>query len=214
MRRAMTMAVLLAVGLAGVAHAQLEELFSAHVQVQNPVGPFVQWLIKVQPAGGDGWKTHSVPDAGVKLTLPAGVTADTTKSESRVFLAVLSADEKRPRPALRVDVFTPQPGETAEVDLDYAKEYAVAYPQQAFQGKFTVTDSGMVTLKKQPLAMVGGTYQAGLSATAAYRLQWSYLSKERQIFLTFDCREEEWENYADRVARILLSLELPRRKKD
>ena len=212
-RRAILAAMLFAVGMGGAACAQLEELFSEHVQIQNPVGEFAPKLIKVRPAGGDGWKTVSVPEAALKLTLPADITVDTTKMESRVLLAVLAEGGKRPKPALRIDVFTPQPGEPTLVDPEYAKEYAEAYPEQAFGGKFTVTDSGMVTLKKQPLAMVGGRYQAGMSATPSYRLQWSFLSKERQLFLTFDCREEEWEQYADRLARILISLELPRQKK-
>lgn len=214
MRRAMAVTVLVAAGIAGAACAQLEELFSEHVQIHNPVGMFAPRLIKLRPPGSEGWKSVAVPDAALKLSLPEGAAVETEKRESRVLLATLTEGEKRPRPALRIDVFTPQPGETSEVDPDYAKEYAEEYPQQAFQGKFTVTDSGMVVLRKQPLAMVGGNYQAGASATPAYRLQWSYLSKERQIFLTFDCREEEWEQYADRVGRILLSLELPRRKKE
>jgi hypothetical protein len=213
MKRAWITTVVVTLSMVGMACAQqLEELFSQYVQVKNPTGLFVQRLIKVQPGGGDGWKAVSLPEVGLKLRLPAAITPDVKPNGSRVLLATFAEGDARPRPALRIDVFTPQPDEPSLVDPEYAKEYAEAYPEQAFKGRFTVTDSGMVVLQKLPLAMVGGTYQAG--AAAAYRLQWSYLSKERQYFLTFDCPEGEWANYADSVARILLSVELPKRKKE
>jgi hypothetical protein len=65
----------------------------------------------------------------------------------------------------------------------------------------------VVLRKKTNLAMAGGTYPLG--AVVAYRLQWVYLSKDRQLFFTFDCPEHEWEDYADRVGQMLLSLEIP-----
>ena len=39
-RRAILAAMLVAVGMTGADCAQLEELFSEHVQIQNPVGEF------------------------------------------------------------------------------------------------------------------------------------------------------------------------------
>jgi hypothetical protein len=205
--RACAAAVLACVLAGGAALAQVEELFSRHVRVLRPQGQFAQRLIKVAPGQGDSWKEVSDSKAGFKLMLPARAEVDQSPQGSRVLLAALSESQIRPRALLRIDHFTPKPEEPTVVDLDYLEEYVKQYPEQAGLGKLTVTDSGLVRKgKKAALAMVGGSYLQG--AAPAHRLQWTYLSKDRQLFITFDCGEAEWPDYQDLVARILLSLDV------
>jgi hypothetical protein len=191
--------------------ADLEELFSRYVQVLKPRGPFVQQLIKVSPGSGDGWRSVDDPRHGLALAVPESADVDAAPKESRVFQAVLDKSATRPRPVFRVDVFPAGKDEPDDVDLDYLKELVDAYPEQTFGGRFSVTDSGMVVMKKTNLAMVGGVGVQG--GARSYRMQWSTLSKEQHVFLTFDCAEGEWDRYADTVARILLSFTLTRKTK-
>ena len=195
----------------GAAHAQLQELFSRYVNVYRPEGEFAPRLIKLRPAGGAGWQTIENAKWGFRIALPADRKPDTTPAENRVLEVVLSDKPTRPRPVLRIDAFSPKPDEPTAIDAEYAQAYAEQYPQAAFGGKFNLADSGYVVLgKKLNMAMVGGTYAQG--AARAYRLQWSYLDPDRQLFLTFDCAESEWNDYADTVGRILLRLEVPKAK--
>jgi hypothetical protein len=195
---------------------QLEELVSPHVRVLKPVGHFAQRLIKLVPpqAGraGAAWKQQAVDGDALRLRLPPGADVSPTSSGSRVLLAILPGGDAKLRPTLRVDAFDPGPEDPTEVDAEYAQDFVAQYPERAFAGKFAVGDSGMVVLPKgHVFAMIGGSYSA--EKARAYRLQWSYLGKSRQYFVTFDCAEREWEGYEDLLARILLSLELPRPRK-
>jgi hypothetical protein len=47
----------------------------------------------------------------------------------------------------------------------------------------------------------------------AFRLQCALLSKEQQLFLTFDCPERDWGKHAPVIARMLLGFELQARAK-
>jgi hypothetical protein len=90
--------------------------------------------------------------------------------------------------------------------------YADDYSEAAFHGKFTVTDRGyVVTEKKAGFALVGGTYTQG--AATAHRVQWAYLDRDAQLFITFDCSDGEWGRYEDTVGEMLLSLELERSRR-
>lgn len=187
--------------------AKVEEVFSRHIQVFQPQGPLAQRLIRLNPPAGSEWQEVQVPAAGLTLKVPAGAAVDGAAQGSRILQVALSDAPSRPRPLLRVDRFAPAEGDPVDIDADYAAQYAEQYPEQAFKGKFTVTDSGMLVLRKKVnLAMVGGTYLQG--AAPAFRVQCAYLSKDRQLFFTFDCSEKDWDLYADRVAQILLSLEI------
>jgi hypothetical protein len=181
------------------------------VQVWKPQGSFVQQLIKVAPAGGDGWREVEDAQHHFKLTVPAGATLDIHPNGSRVLQAVLTDQPSRPRPVLRVDVFRAGKDDPEDVDVEYLAKLLQAYPEQTFGGRFAVTDSGLVVLKKTNLAMIGGVGVNG--AVRTYRMQWSQLGPDQQVFLTFDCAETEWEKYSETVARILLSFEPPHPKR-
>jgi hypothetical protein len=199
------------VGLAlccAAASAQVEELFSRHVRVFKPQGEFAPRLIKLSPASGDGWREVKSAEQGFRMFVPAAAQIDATPAESRVLEVVLSDSPARPRPLLRIDVFTPRKDDPARIDAEYVESYTEQYPEEAFGGKFKVTDSGLILLRGSSLAMIGGTYEKG--AVGAYRHQWSYLSKKQQLFITFDCAEQEWERYADTIGSMLLSLKLSR----
>jgi hypothetical protein len=194
-----------------VALSEPEEILSPHVQVLHPHGDFAQALIKQTPASGEGWRDVEDRVHNFRITVPSRAQVETKASESRVLQVVLTDAPARPRPVLRIDAFTPGADDPTEVDPEYTARYVEQYPDEAFKGKFTVTDSGTVILKKQSLAMVGGLHpQAG---DQAFRLQCAYLSRDQQLFLTFDCAEKDWPQYAETVARILLSFEPARRKK-
>jgi len=195
-----------------VAQAQVEELVSPYVQVFAPHGDFVRTLIRVKPAGGDGWKMVGDPKLGCRLAAPQAAAVDATPSGSRILQVVLSNSPTRPRPILRVDQFKPDPGEPTAVDSQYAADYAEQYGERAFAGRFTVSDSGHIVLRKRVnLAMVGGVYKQG--AASAYRLQAAHLSADRQLFFTFDCAEKDRELYQETVAQMLLSLEVALKEK-
>jgi len=191
----------------GAAGAQLQELFSRHVKVVRPQGKFAGQLIKVQPGSGSGWREVAEPGAGFRISIPSSATIGPEKAGNRVLRAVLAETRLRPFPVIRVDSFAPKPREPDTIDADYVEEYARQYPEQSGLERFTVTDRGLVLKgKKQAFAMVGGTYfQDG---KPAYRVQWAYLSKDRQLFITFDCAEDLWPDYQESAARILLSLNL------
>lgn len=198
--------------IASGGHAQLEELFSRHTQILRPRGAFAAVLVKASPGGGGGWRTIQVESAGLRLAAPAKASADTEAAGSRLVQVVLSDSPERPRPVFRVDRFEPGAGDSKSVDPDYAADYAEQYPDEAFAGKFAVSDSGYVLLKKPgtAFAMVGGTYLQG--GARLYRLQWAYLSPERHLFATFDCAERDWGRYEEQVARMLLSLDVTQRR--
>lgn len=205
MRASTVVAVALAL-TASAAGAQLAELFSRHVRIENPQGEFPAALIRLQPAAGDTWREVRDEKSGYRIQVPADAAVDPAPKDSRVLQVTFAAKGPTPRPVFRVDVFQPQPGEPTEVDAEYAKEYAEQYPQAAFGGKFTVTDSGLVILpKKTAFAMVGGGFMQ--RGERWYRMQWTHLNKERQYFLTFDCAEPDWPRHAEAVGRMLLSFE-------
>lgn len=211
MRRFLTLSLVLA-SLCGAAYAQ-DEIFSKYVQVFRPQGEFAQRLIKAIPASGSGWRLVLDQRAGYRLRVPDGAEVDTARSNDRVLRVVLPGGDTTPKPVFRIHAFKPGVDDPTDVDVDYVTEYAERYPEAAFNGKFTVSDSGMLALpEKVNLAMVGGSYLQGAAPTR--RLECSYLSKDQQLFLTFDCAEKDYPQYADRVARILLSFEPLGRKKD
>jgi hypothetical protein len=197
----------LMVSLAGLAAAPalaVEELFSRTVQVFQPTGEFPQRLIRLAPPTGAGWKDAVAGD--LRLKLPASVPVDDHADGDRILQAVLSDAPERPRPILRVDAFAPEKDDPTEVDADYTAAFVEAYPQRSGLTRFELTDSGMLVLRKKwNLVMVGGAYHQG--AVRANRLQCAYLSRQRHLFLTFDCAEKDWEANADTLARILLSMD-------
>lgn len=206
-RFALLLALSAAAAPAVTARDGVEELFSRHIQVMQPQGPLAQRLIRLNPPAGTDWQEIQLPDSGLRLKVPAGMAVDRQPQDSRVLQVAFSDGPTRPRPLLRIDRFTPAEGDPAVIDAEYAAQYAEEYPEQAFKGKFTVTDSGLLVLRKKVnLALVGGTYLQG--AAPAFRVQCAYLSKDRQLFLTFDCSEKDWDLYADQLAQVILSLEI------
>lgn len=212
MMRRMGMAVL-ALLSAGIASAQVQEIFSKHVVIQTPRGEFARQLIKFLPAEGKEWQPVSLTDTGIRLLAPQNAAVDTQPKGSRRAEIALGTEVEKPRAKLRIDVFLPQAGEPTDVDQDYANDYAAEYGDQAFKGKFEVTDSGLVLLEKKqpPMAMVGGLYTAGESP--AYRIQLCSLTKQRQVFLTFDCPEGKKDTYTPILAKMLLTLDLNDKRK-
>jgi hypothetical protein len=210
--RPAALAAVLAVLLASGASAEVEELFSKYVQVFRPKGEFAARLVRLSPPAGAGWKEKEDPGVGYRMLLPASAVVDAKPAGSRLLEVVIGDKKTRPRPVLRIDSFAPGKEDPTAVDPDYADSYADQYPDAAFNGKFALIDRGYVLLdKKLGFAMVGGVHPEG--ATRAYRLQWAFLSKERQLFLTFDCAEEDWPVYEDAVAQMLLSFQMPKRRK-
>jgi hypothetical protein len=208
-RRFVIVSLVLA-SLCGAARAQ-EEIFSKHVQVFRPQGDFAQRLIKAVPASGGGWRLILDTRSGYRLRVPDGAEVDTTRAKDRILRVVLPGTETSPKPVFRIHAFKPGADDPTDVDVEYVTEYVDRYPEAAFNGRFTVTDSGLLALpEKVNLAMVGGSYLQG--AGTIHRLEWAYLSKDQQLFLTFDCAEKDYAQYADRVARILLSFEPQARK--
>jgi hypothetical protein len=190
----------------GVASAQLEEIFSRYVTVAKPKGAFADRLIRLRPPAGTAWKEVEDAKSGLRLKIPADAQVDAKAAGSRVLAVQLAGGAPRPRPGLRVDLFTPEKGDETQVDAEYATEYAERYSESSFNGKFNLTDSGMLVLdKKYNLAMVGGAYP--VAAVQATRLQCQYLSRDRQIMVTFDCAQQDWDTYQDTVGQILLSLD-------
>lgn len=212
MRRVIDLATVLLL-TAGIAAAQVQEIFSKQVTIQAPKGEFARQLIKFAPAEGKEWKPVALPDSGIRLQSPQSAAVDLEVKDSRQAEIVLGPDTEKPRAKLRIDVYKPQEGEPTEVDLDYANDYAAEYSDQAFKGKMTVTDSGLVLLQKKqpPMAMVGGLYPA--ADAPAYRLQLCSLTKQRQVFLTFDCMELKRDAYTPILAKMLLTLDLSEKKK-
>ncbi len=185
--------------------AQVEELFSRFIQVFRPQGAFARTLTAAIPAP-DTWTETGDDGLTFRIRVPANAEIDRKAAGSRV-LQVRLAGAQPPRAVLRVDRFKPAAGEPTSVDEDYVEAYAEEYPERAFSGKFEVTDSGLAVLgKKERFAMVGGTYKRG--AIEMNRLQWTYLSKGQQLFVTFDCELADWDAHAETLARMLLTLDL------
>lgn len=207
------LSVLLVLCLAATAAAEVEEIFSRHVRVFRPKGEFAAALIRLAPASGAGWKQVGGEKAGFRAFVPNDAGVVDAPDGNQVLAVTLASTVATPRPTLRVHRYAPEPGHPTRVDQDYADEYAAQYPETAFKGKFTVTDSGLVVKdRKTSFAMVGGSYLLG--AAGAYRLQWAHLDESAQWFVTFDCSERDWPRYSDQVGRMLLSLgiERPRKK--
>lgn len=199
--------------LAGAAAllAQPEELSSRHVTVLRPRGAFARTLIKVGLPAGDDWRRIEDARSDFALSVPTSTKPDVSAAGSRVLLVPLTSDVTRPRPLLRMDLFPRGPDDPSEVDEEYVEAFAEEYPQAAFQGKFTVTDSALLVLNNRTrLAMIGGTYLQG--AAPAVRFQFVALGKQRHHFVTFDCAQKDWDRYAEAVAAIVLSLEVPRKR--
>ena len=164
-------------------------------------------MIRLSPPSGGGWKDADAATAGIRLKAPPDARVDASPDGSRVLLVTLADSPSRPRPALRVDRFAPRDGDPVDIDAEYAAAYAEQYSQAAFQGKLDVSESGQLVLRKKTnMAMVGGIYPYG--AARAFRLQCVYLAADRQFFVTFDCAEQDWPLYEDRVGQMLLSLEI------
>jgi hypothetical protein len=211
MRRICALLVVCCAAAAG-ASAQLEQLFSRHLEIRQPRGDFPPRLIRLQPGTGQGWKTSEDTKNGFKIGVPSAAAVDSTPTGSRVLQVTLGESSSRPNPVFRIDAFEPGKDDPISIDEQYAADYAEEYPDRAFAGKFNVTDSGLLMLaKKGNLAMVGGNHQIG--AGRAYRLQCAFLSKERQLFLTFDCAQNDWPRFMDVVGAMLLSFEPPRSKR-
>ncbi len=212
MKRRMGIAVL-ALLMAGIASAQVQEIFSKQVVIQGPKGEFPRKLIKFSPAEGSDWKPVMLPESGIRLSAPRDAEVNLEVKDSRQAEILMGATDEKPRAKLRIDVYKPQEGEPTEIDLDYANDYAAEYPIQAFKGKFEVTDSGLVLLEKKqpPMALVGGLYST--TDAPAYRLQLCSLTKQRQVFLTFDCMESKKDTYTPLLAKMLLTLDLGEKRK-
>jgi hypothetical protein len=206
---------LAAVVLASAAGAQVAEIFSKHVSVFQPQGPFAQQLIKTTPGSGDDWRPVDDRRTGYRIMIPESAEVDPKPSGNRVLQVVLAGGPQKPAPIFRVDAFTPEEDDPTEITEKYAADYAENYPELAFNGKFTVSDSGMVVVPrkklKTTLALVGGSYLQG--AVPCYRVQCTYLSKAKQIFFTFDCPEKDWVRHSPTLAAMLLSLEVDGEKK-
>ena len=191
------------------ASAQAEEIYSRSVRIFHPRGDLPRMLIRLNPPTGNAWKR--VEGEGLRLSAPSDAQVDLTPVESRILQVKLGGSKLNPPPVLRVDRFVPGADDPTDVDAEYADEFAVEYPKSGFNGKFTVSDSGMLTLeRKTNLAMVGGTYAMG--ATETFRIYCSYLSKDQQLFVTFDCAAREWPRYSEQVGQMLLSLQIERKK--
>lgn len=205
--------VVLAAG--SVAAGEVAEIFSKHVSVFKPRGEFAQTLIKNAPAVGDGWRLVDDRNSGFKLPIPEDAEVDTKPQGSRVLRLVMAGGPQKPAPVFRVDAFKPEADDPTEVDEMYAEEYADNYPELAFNGKFSVIDSGLIQLTRKKtklrMAYVGGTYLQG--AVPCYRLQCAMLGKDQQLFLTFDCPEKDWAKHAPVVSRMLLAFEQQGRTK-
>lgn len=196
---------------AGVAVAEVEEIFSPYLHVFAAVGQFPQRLIRLSPPPKKEWRPVDDQRHGFKLALPEGLDVDTNEEGSRTLRVYLDSAERKPRPVLRIDAFKPGKDDPTDVDVEYAQRYAADYPAAAFNNKFIVLDSGMIQLNKGPrLALVGGTYPQG--AVRSYRAQFAHLGTERQLFFTFDCAEADWPKYQDTIGKIVLSLEIPKEK--
>ncbi|MFN3648331.1 MAG: hypothetical protein ACK47B_02020 [Armatimonadota bacterium] len=195
-----------ALALGTAASAQLQEIYSQYVRVLNPQGDFAAKLIRLEPGGGEGWREVRDERNGYRLQVPAGAKVDTAASGSRVLLVTLEESQEAPSPTFRIDLFQPAPGEPTKVDAEYARAYAEQYSETAFEGKLQVTDSGLLQVKKLPLAMVGGVRPQG--AAQAYRLQCAHLSKKQQLFLTVDCSAADWPGLSETVGRMLLTFEV------
>lgn len=205
----------LLMALAAPAAAPPHELFSRFVRVVRPQGTFPSALIRATPPSGEGWREVRDAGAGFRMLVPADARVEAARAGSRVVRVLLEPNAPRPSgsvaPALQVDHFAPAPGEPTSVDEEYVAEYVHRYPEEVFQGRLTVTDSGLVVLgRRLRLAMIGGTYPR--PGGSGYRLQCVYLDRERQLFFTFDCAEADREALAATLARILLTLEVGGRK--
>jgi hypothetical protein len=204
MRRRLLLSAAVFIAVAPL-HADVEELFSRYVRVFKPQGDFAKVLTAANPPAAS-WQEVSGAELPLQIRVPPKSTVDAAAAGSRVLQVVLPG-ESAPKAILRVDRFQPQEGEPTAVDADYVEEYAAEYPKQAFGGKFTVTEQGLVALgKKLRFAMVGGSYPRG--AVEMNRLQWAYLSKGQQLFITFDCAAADWDHHSETLARILLSVTL------
>lgn len=204
MRRRLLLSAVLFTAVAPL-QAEVEELFSRYVRVFRPQGDFAKVLTAANPPAAS-WQEVGGSELPLRIRVPPNSTVDTTVSGSRILHVILPGDSV-PKAILRVDRFQPQEGEPTSVDEDYVEEYAAAYPKQAFGGKFLVSEQGLVALgKKLRFAMVGGSYPRG--AIEMNRLQWAYLSKDQQLFITFDCAAADWERHSETLARMLLSLSL------
>jgi hypothetical protein len=138
---------LLATGLRrGGAEGQLEEAFSRHVRVVRPRGSFAVRLTRAEPGSGSEWKLLHVEGAGLRLALPAAARVERSASGTPAAHVFLAEGERRPRPSLRVDVYPAGEEAPTVVDEDYATRYAEEYSRAAFEGRFAVTDRGMVEL--------------------------------------------------------------------
>ena len=212
MRRTPCLVLMLIVS-AGGAWGQVQEIFSKQVTIQAPKGEFPRQLIKFSPAEGKDWKPVALPDSGIRLMAPQAAEVSLEVKDSRQAEIVMGTADEKPRAKLRIDVYKPQEGEPTEIDLDYANDYAAEYPVQAFKGKFDVTDSGLVLLEKKqpPMALVGGLYPN--AEAPAYRLQLCSLTKQKQVFLTFDCMEAKKDAYTPLLAKMVLTLDLGEKKK-
>ncbi|MCC2672853.1 MAG: hypothetical protein K0Q72_5325 [Armatimonadetes bacterium] len=196
---------------AAAATAQVEEIYSRHIRIFRPRGDLPRLLIRQSPPTGSGWKRVEREELGLHLSAPADASVDLMAAENRILQVTLAGSKAVPPPVLRVDRFVPGADDPTEVDAEYAESYAAEYPKAAFNGKFNVTDSGLVTRdRKVNFAMVAGSYATG--AVETFRIQWAYLSKGQQLFVTFDCAAREWPRYSGPVSQMLLSLELDRRK--
>jgi hypothetical protein len=208
--RIVSLAVLTILTAAAVS-AQVEEVYSRTVRIFHPRGDLPRLLVRLTPPGGSNWKRIEGEGLPLRLTVPANALVDRTPAESRILEVKLAGSKTVPPPVLRIDRFTPGAEDPTEVDVEYADDYAAEYSKSAFNGKLTVSDSGMMTLeRKTKFAMVGGTYATG--AVESYRIQCAYLSKDQQLFVTFDCVSRDWPQYAEQVGQILLSLQVERRK--
>jgi hypothetical protein len=210
--RAKSMVLALTVLVSGAAVAQLNEVFSRYVQIFKPVGDFTQVLIKQSPGSGEGWRLVDDQRNGYRIQIPADSEVDANPAGNRALHVVLSGGPQKPRPVFRVDAFKPEEDDPVQVDEKYAADYADNYSELAFNGKFNYAESGFIVLnRKLNFAMVAGSYLQG--AVPCYRMQWAFLSPEKQYFLTFDCPEKDWPRHSTTVARILLSFDLPKKKK-
>lgn len=188
------------------APAQLTELFSPDVKITRPTGKLVEALVRVSAPSDSAWPRTELKSLGFALRLPRTAVVDNQESGSRRLLARFGGEKLDPRPWVGVDVFKAEPGEPTELDEEYIDELREAYPRQV-GGGFETTDSGLLRLKRGArLALIGGNRT--VEKSDVYRAQLTYLSRTRQVFITFEMASADADAQFDTIARIILSLEL------
>ena len=91
----------------------------------------------------------------------------------------------------------------------HTRVYGYAYPfiELALGVAYLVRLAPLVTNLVTLAVMLVGAVGVTQALLQKRRIQCACLGKERQLFITFDCAEKDWQANADTLARILLSLD-------